>query len=625
MCGIGGIIAPWGERVDRLDLKIIGDSLAHRGPDGEGIWIAPTKNIGLVHRRLAILDVSERGAQPMHSADGAYSIVFNGEIFNFIELRQELCALGSTFIGESDTEVLLEAWRHWREEMLSHLNGMWAFVICDNKTGDLFFARDRFGVKPLLYAEVDGIFVFASEVRALLSLPWIPRDIDVKTAKRLLIEPFSIEGGERTLVKSIKRIPAGHYATLHNGKFFLKRWWFTVAHLPDIPAKPSERNNRFRKIFFNAIGIRLRSDVPIGTCLSGGFDSSAIICAISEIAQNQKYEERISKSWQNAFVGSFPGQPNDETDLALRAAKYAGIEPFVKIISDGDALPNIDQVLHDLDDIYISLPTAPWQIYRELRHANITVSIDGHGADELMGGYRDANRFYSFFMRNALISLGQKSPSMRYLIDSIKAITLSFRGLNFVRGHRFNTPPGYGTPFDHDKLPKNWGSLNRRLYRMFHATVLPTILRNFDRISMAHGIEVRMPFMDWRLVTYVMALPDEAKSDSKYSKLVAREAMIGRMPEDIRSGTRKVGFNSPMPGWMNGPLRPWIWRVLETENKSFESIVNLPELKNKVKKLTDKRAWDWENVGRLWPYIHLKWYMENVLNNPVASKVENVE
>jgi asparagine synthase (glutamine-hydrolysing) len=616
MCGIGGVVGLNGKSVSRTDLKTLAVALTHRGPDGEGIWINKSGNVGLVHRRLAILDTTVRGAQPMHSADGRYTIVFNGEIYNFLELREQLVKLGSNFQSNSDTEVLLESWKHWGELMLPRLNGMWALAITDNQSGELFISRDRFGIKPLLYSFNEDGFTFASELRALLALPQTVRELDSETAKLMLIDPFLIEAGERTLVRSVSRLPAGHFAILRDGRLHIKRWWYTAENLPEVPSTPLMQSERFREIFFDAIRICLRSDVPVGTCLSGGFDSSAITCAIADITQSHENDPREAKNWRHAFIGSFPGQANDETKEALDAASYADVEPHVIVISDADALKHITEVLRDLDDVYISLPTAPWQIYRELRLARVVVSLDGHGADELMGGYRDGSRVISFVFRNILFMLGNYSSLLARVIESAKLGYLTLKGLNFVYGHRWTGLRGHSTPFDNDKLPGSWGTLNQRLYRMFHASILPTILRNFDRMSMAHGIEVRMPFMDWRLVTYVMALPDSAKADRHRSKLVARDAMVGRMPENIRTDTRKIGFNSPMPGWMNGPLAPWVKELLSTETPSFSSVVDVSALRIKVERLTTERAWDWQSVGRLWPYIHLKWYIDNVINQP---------
>jgi asparagine synthase (glutamine-hydrolysing) len=619
MCGIGGMVSPTSVRVDRKDLESLKGALAHRGPDGEGLWISDRGNIGFVHRRLAILDGSERGAQPMHSADSRYTIVFNGEIYNFIELREELVALGSSFVSDSDTEVLLEAWRHWGEGMLPRLNGMWALAITDNHSGELFLSRDRFGIKPLLYTMSEQGFAFASELRALLALPQTARDLDTNTAKQILLEPFSIEAGEHTLIRAVRRLPAGHCATFHQGRLQIKRWWYTLENLPQVPTARVEQSKYFLELFLDAIHIRLRSDVPIGVSLSGGFDSSAITCAITHLYNRHVHKSRVATSWRHAFIGSFPHKSNDETQAALEVASFAGFTPHIKEINDADCLRHITEVLHDLDDVYISFPNAPWYIYREMRRAKVVVSLDGHGADELLGGYYQGGKGLTFMLRNLLVKFEKSSPLLAYTIQSAKLAYLSLKGMNFVRGHRWSAPSFYGTPFDSDKLPAHWGALNIRLYKMFHASILPTILRNFDRMSMANGIEVRMPFMDWRLVTYLMALPDSAKADKQRSKVVARDAMVDKMLESVRNDTRKVGFSSPMPEWMNGPLASWVEKLLSSDTPAFSAIVNVSELRSKVNQLTITKSWDWESAGRLWPYINLKWYIDEVINAPCQA------
>lgn len=610
MCGIAGIFVNDPADLDRADLSRLAAALAHRGPDGEGIWTSSDGRAGLIHRRLAIIDTSERGHQPMHSADGSFTIVYNGEIFNFIELRVELELLGSRFRSDSDTEVILEAWRHWGEAMLERFNGMWALVIRDNRSGDVFMSRDRFGIKPLLYAHAGGRFSFASEMRALRSLAHVDGTISQGVAKRMLFDPFGIEGSESTLVGSIRRLPGGHLAWLRDGELRVKRWWRTTDHLIDPPHNDKQGAERFRELFYDAIRLRMRSDVPLGTCLSGGFDSSAIVSGMMHVADGRSPSLHDARDWRHAFIASFPGQPNDETPEATEAAAYAGVTAHLMAVKDTDAVVDIDSVLADLDDVYISLPTAPWQIYRELRRNRVTVSLDGHGADELMGAYRQQGDSFGFQLRNQLARLTSGSNSLAAALDSAKASWLSANGLNFLRGHRLIAPEGLSLPSDCDELPREWGAMNRRLYRMFHATVLPTILRNFDRLSMAHGVEVRMPFMDWRLVTYVMSLPDSAKSANGYSKWVARAAMKDQMPESIRMVKRKVGFNSPMPGWLNGPLRSWLRETLERRNEAFDELVDTPALRARVQSLSQAQQWDWHKVGRLWPYIHLKWLMD---------------
>ena len=616
MCGIAGIIATGSIEPSSTDLKRLADALAHRGPDGEGLWTSPDRRAGFVHRRLAIIDTSERGNQPMVSADGSQTIVFNGEIYNFLELREELRRLGSMFRSDSDTEVILEAWRRWGEGMLLRFNGMWALAIHDNRTGDTFFSRDRFGIKPLLYTHHAGRFAFASEMRALRSLPWVDSALDPAVAQRMLFDPFSVEGSDRSIVASIRRLPAGHSAWLRQGRLTLTRWWRTTDHLVEVPRSAGEQQERFREIFFDSVRLRLRSDVPVGTCLSGGFDSTAVVCAMSHVAAGTQPHLREAQDWRHAFIASFPGKSNDETPEALEAAGYAAVTPHVLRFDDADALDQIDTVLRDLDDIYIGLTTAPWQIYRELRRARTFVSLDGHGADELMGGYLQANQAIGFALRNQAAKVLKGSGAVAQIAGSTKAAWLSARGLNFVRGHKISAPRALKIAADDDELPAHWGALNRRLYRMFHSTVLPTILRNFDRLSMASGIEVRMPFMDYRLVAYTMSLPDNAKYRDGSSKAVARDAMTGLMPEGIRAGRRKVGFNSPMPEWLNGSLGRWARELLARPDAEFDSLVDTRALLRRIDRLTAGHAWDWERAGRLWPYVHLRWQIDQRQPHP---------
>ncbi|SDN36573.1 asparagine synthase (glutamine-hydrolyzing) [Afipia sp. GAS231] len=608
MCGIAGIYNIIGKPVDPVEISRLTGLLAHRGPVGEGSWFSADRDLALGHRRLAIIDPGAGGYQPMHSADGRHVIVFNGEIYNFLELRRELEARGAVFRSQSDTEVILAAWQAWREGMLSRFNGMWALAIFDTQTRELFLARDRFGIKPLLYAMSPERFVFASEQRAMVRSGLIQTSLDVDVARRLLLDAFGVEGSERTLCREVRRLQAGHYMWLREGRVAITRWWRTVDHLPAIPESDAERVERFHELFEDAVALRMRSDVPIGTCLSGGFDSSAVICTMSA-HEKAGMGPRDSSSWRHAFVATFPGALNDERPMAEEAAAWANVDPTFLEIGESDALSELDRILDDNDDVYIALPSAVWLIYRELRRQNVTVSLDGHGADELMGAYFQEGQSGAFRLRNALAGLSSNSALARRGVDLLRAMMIKRQRNYFLRGGLRNVPAQFALVGDDDVLPRNWGPLNRRLYRMFHGTVLPTILRNFDRLSMAHGIEVRMPFMDWRLVTYTMALPDEIKSSNGYTKVIARRAMEGRMPESIRTGRRKVGFNSPMPEWLNGPLSGWTVALLDRKVPAFAEIVDEARLRDAVLRLDRTKAWDWETVGRIWPYLHMKWML----------------
>ncbi|MBR0916191.1 asparagine synthase (glutamine-hydrolyzing) [Bradyrhizobium japonicum] len=608
MCGIAGILNIRGNPVDPAEISRLTNLLAHRGPFGEGTWFSPNRNLAFGHRRLAIIDPGDGGFQPMVSADGRHVIVFNGEIYNFLELRRELEALGAVFRSQSDTEVILAAWRVWQEGMLSRFNGMWALAIFDTETESLFLARDRFGIKPLLYSWSPERFVFASEQRALMRSGLIDAALDAEVARRLLIDAFGVEGSERTLCRKVRRLQAGHCMWLRHGRLEIRRWWRTVDHLPEVPATEGERVERFRELFQDAVALRMRSDVPIGTCLSGGFDSSAVICTMAA-HEKAGMGPRDNASWRHAFVATFPGAINDERPMAEEAAAWADVAPSFLEIGRNDALADIDRILDDNDDVYIGLPSAAWLIYQELRRQNVTVSLDGHGADELMGAYLQEGQSTAFWARNALAGLSSSSAIARRGVDLMRTLMIKRQGLYFLRGGLRGIPAQFSLVGDDDPLPRDWGSLNQRLYRMFHGSVLPTILRNFDRISMAHGIEVRMPFMDWRLVTYTMALPDSSKASDGYTKVVARRAMAKHMPESIRMGRRKVGFNSPMPEWLNGPLSGWTADLLDRQVPAFTELVDEPGLRKTVIRLTSSRTWDWETVGRIWPYLNMKWML----------------
>lgn len=608
MCGIAGIVNLRGAPVEPADISRLTNLIAHRGPFGEGTWFNTKRNVAFGHRRLAIIDPGEGGYQPMASGDARHVIVYNGEIYNFLELRRELEANGAVFRSQSDTEVILAAWQAWGEDMLLRFNGMWALAIYDTATDDLFLARDRFGIKPMLYAFSPERFVFASEQRALARSGLVETSLDIDVARRLLLDPFGIEGSERTLFSQLRRLQGGHCMWLRQGRVQVRRWWRTVDHLPDIPDTEAKRVERFRGLFQDSVALRMRSDVPIGTCLSGGFDSSAVICAMAT-HEKAGMGPRDSTAWRHAFVATFPGASNDERPMAEEAAAWADVAPSYLEIGRSDALTDLDRILDDNDDVYIGLPSAPWLIYRELRRQNVTVSLDGHGADELMGAYLQEGQSAAFRIRNAAAALTSRSQLAQRGIDFLRAQMIRREGHYFLRGGPAAAPAPLPLVAEDDELPDTWGALNRRLYRMFHSTTLPTILRNFDRLSMAHGIEVRMPFMDWRLVTYTMALPETSKSADGLTKVVARQAMANLMPESIRTARRKVGFNSPMPEWLNGPLASWTAELLDRNVPAFAEFVDEAPLRKVVGRLTSSQSWDWKSVGRIWPYLNMKWML----------------
>lgn len=645
MCGIAGIWNFDGPKINPSAIDKFTDSLAHRGPDGRGIWMDETNSIALGHRRLAILDLSDEGKQPMSYANGRYWLTYNGEIYNFIELREELGKKGHSFRSQSDTEVILAAYIAWGPEMLARFNGMWAFAIYDIQEKILFFARDRFGIKPFHYRYTSQQFSFASELKSFKYLEEFSPSIDKETASVFLNNYFGTEATERTLIHEVKRLLPGHYGILSNGKLSLTRWWNTLAHLTDCPNTMEEQAEKFREIFYDAMKIRMRSDVPIGTAMSGGFDSTAVACAVSAIAKTNM-GLRQAKEWQQTFVATFPNLEMDERANAETTIEFAKIKGNFIVIKEQDAVEHIEKVLRDFDDLYFMLATPVWLVYKEMRRKNIVVTLDGHGLDELMGGYKPLD--FAFFY-NAPSLLSSPSENLSLIKNYLSCLPLQPKNIfhkaaiiqktlfsqhpDFALLNQFSNKMNYfekrfthhsSLGFTHrhtafeihgqkDKLPEHWGGLNRYLYSIFHSTILPTLLRNYDRMSMANGVEIRMPFMDWRLVTYCFSLPESSKVSNGYTKHIARMAMKGKMPDIIRNSRAKLGFNSPIGNWLNGPLRNWTMEMLTSRNCLQNDLIDGKRFSDFVTKKFESPNWDWDTSIFIWSYLHYLWFEKEFL------------
>jgi asparagine synthase (glutamine-hydrolysing) len=587
----------------------------------------------------------------MSYLNGRYVITFNGEIYNFLEIRADLEKEGYRFSSTSDTEVVLAAYDKWGPDMLSRFNGMWALAIWDHQKRRLFLSRDRYGIKPLLYRLTAQQLAFASELKAFRCLDGFQPELDHETGAFMQLAPSKIEGSARSLIKGVSRLPGGHYALISNGAMQIFRWWNTTDHLVTVPSSLEEQADMFQELFTESIRLRMRSDVPIGTCLSGGFDSTAVLCTLAKIGRHGA-QTRAASDWQHAFVASFPGAVNDETPQAQEAARFAGVRPVLAPMREDEALNNIDRVLDDLDDVTISNATAVWLIYRELRQHRVVVSLDGHGADELLGGYRHTSSLLlseapslllhplenfrrlraAYRARASIMQAPSPLARMKYLareslfhhpslVGPQEFCRQSVRWARKVMGRplsRFLLPDcrpkagDFPIPAESDSLPDHWGSVNRDSYQIFHCTILPTILRNFDRLSMAHGIEVRMPFMDWHLVSFIMSLPDTSKVGGGRTKRVAREAMKGRMPESIRDQTLKIGFQSPLPEWLNGPLQDW-GRDLVASQGWNHSFLNLRAFDHYFRQHCRQRTWTWSNCATAWTVLGYLWFEKNFL------------
>jgi asparagine synthase (glutamine-hydrolysing) len=534
MCGIAGILDfVHGGRSDLIDRFT--DALAHRGPDGRGTFTDGPVSLG--HRRLSILDPSPAGACPMAVEcpdDTTVYITFNGEVYNFLELRAELQAKGYRFRTETDTEVVAAAYHAWGEACQLRFNGMWAFAIWNPAVRTLFLSRDRFGVKPL-YVAVNGTRVsFASEIKAFLALPDFQASLCTDAVSAFFANPVAYDGTVlSTALSGVYRLPPGHcLAVTPQGAPGFRRWWETRDHLPDVPEHYDDQVALFREKFLNAVRLRMRSDVRIGTSLSGGLDSSAVASSVARIAAGDSGDlTRCAADWQRTFIATFPGHAVDEREFADAVVAHTGATPTYWAFDPDVAVHDIADSVWALDDLSGAPAVPVFNIYRTMRQHGVVVTLDGHGGDELLAGY----------------SWYRDVPN---------------------------------------------ATLNGALYRDFHSTHLPTILRNFDGCAMANGVEVRSPFLDWELVTYAFALPGEAKTDGTFTKRILRDALQGIMPDVIRTRTSKLGFESPLIGWANGALGPLLLRATTTDAwRSAPPSAQADALSAIVRARTASRSW----------------------------------
>lgn len=571
MCGITGLWSIAARDVGEPTIRAFTELLAHRGPDGQGVWHDRIARLWLGHRRLAVIDPTTAAAQPMSDSSGRYRIVYNGEIYNYLELRKELQSLGHRFASDSDTEVLLVAYIEWGADALLRLNGMWAFAIWDAHRQTLFCARDRFGVKPFFYSWREGVFAFSSELKAWVALPEFPLDID----PHYIIAGTSAETTHFSILREVRSLSPGHSVEVGpEGRLAVTRWWRTIDHLPDVPQTIEEQAEQYRATFLDACRIRLRSDVEVGVSLSGGLDSSSVLAGVALLQQDAAGKaDRV-----RAFTQGFPGQQNDESQWASRAAESVGSAHQFTSLDVTRMAQFLSDAVYSLESVEF-FPLGVWAHYRKIRAAGVVVLLEGHGADEALAGYS------SYVNDQRLRQLGRlklrdwhSNLRLGQALDSLEAqpllssawadLSQIARGLkqvarpvsSRVRTGGIDWSPGpaiISAILERDlelaRETTHLTSLNRHLYADFHHMTQPSILRRFDRLSMAHGIEVRSPFLDFRLVTFAFALPDSSKIGNQQTKRVLREAMTGTLEDSVRLRSSKVGFVAPQAEWLSSP------------------------------------------------------------------------
>ncbi|MDX2283439.1 MAG: asparagine synthase (glutamine-hydrolyzing) [Bacteroidia bacterium] len=633
MCGITGI---WqsDSRLELPALQAFTDALTHRGPDGGGYYLDPDLPLGLGHRRLSILDLSEAGSQPMSYAGDRYQIVFNGEVFNFIEIREELQARGYRFRSDTDTEVVLAAYDAWGADCLHRFNGMWALALWDRQEQVLFLARDRFGIKPLYYHFEPGRrLAFASETWAFRSLEGFSRRWNPDHVLRALLQPHHLEGYGHTVLEGIVQLLPGHCLRFRPGDRTLRqvRWYDIRERLRPAPAGYAEQVEQFRELFASACTLRLRSDVSLATALSGGMDSSAVYCMLHQLMQGQRTLLRVPDAWQQAYVAVFPGSAVDEAAYAREVVAYVGGQAHY-IEADHSRLAEEIESSTRLFDAITSTPILTVNnVYRRMRETGVVVSMDGHGVDEMLYGYRQmVYRAYEHYRQAGQTgtarmigeTLARMHPEAEWpqrhqqFVGSLRTPGLLER-LRKGLGQAPAPAPDPYAKFLRQQPAAQWqpespqgyafgsySALDQEVFGQFFVSTLPSLLRNFDRASMMHGIEIRMPFMDYRLVEFAFSLPVESKLGGGYTKRILRDAMQGRMPEPIRTRTYKIGIGAPLGDWFSGPLRSWLPDQVHSQAFLASPLWDGPALRDFAAERLQANRWTEADAGFLWKILN---------------------
>ena len=595
MCGIFGVMPPQPREIDVLHNQVtLGlDPIRHRGPDGSKCWVANNGAVGLGHVRLAIIDL-DAGAQPMHSGDDRYTIVYNGEIYNYMELQREI---GGDFSTQSDTEVILRAYQLWGAQCVARLRGMFALAIWDAKKQELFLARDRFGIKPLYWMVQDNIFFFASEVKALL--PFVKAK---EISSRALSDYFTFQFclGEKTLLSGVSQMPAAHTAIVLPGRMpVFKKYW--EVHY-NIDYNHTERwfEARLKELVQDSIAIHLRSDVEIGSYVSGGLDSSLL----ASIARKNSSQSRFQ-----AFNGRFlEGSRFDESSYAQALADEQGMRLHIADINEEDFVSHVGKVIWHLDQPVAGPGAFPQYMVSKIAGQHVKVVLGGQGGDEIFGGY--ARYLIAYFEQcikgaiegtlhdgNFVVTYESIIPNLQTL-RQYQPMMQEFwsEGLFGERDARYwrlvNRSNTFGSilaagVIDHAATYNEFqaifkgenvggGSYFDAMTHFDFKTLLPALLQVEDRMSMAHGVEARVPFLDHPLVEFAATIPADIKFRHGELKRLLKSVFSGVLPESITSRKDKMGFPVPLNLWLSkgGPAREYIGDVLGSTRARQRAYLN---------------------------------------------------
>lgn len=592
MCGIFGIVS---SRVDKKQVETSTNTLSHRGPDDSGYFIG--EGIGLGHRRLSIIDL-EGGHQPIFNEDGAKCVIFNGEIYNFMELRDQLIRKGHTFATRSDTETILHAYEEWGESCAEHFRGMFAFAIWDSKEKSLFLARDRLGIKPLFYGEQDGSFYFASEMKAILAVPDFPREMD----EVALTSYFTLSyiPAPLTIFKNIKKLLPGHTLIWKNGELTVKKYW-DLKFVPDRSKSEEYFIQGFMELLKEAVKIRLISEVPLGAFLSGGVDSSTVVALMSLVSNSPV------RTFSIGFGGDIGGYLDERKYARLVADRYGTDHREYEVLPQPEGL--IEKIVRAFDEPFADDSAIPSYFVCKIAKENVTVALSGLGGDEVFAGYErylgfELGRVYKklpFFLREGVIwRLVEDLPERKdghYTVNHMKRFVrsaslrpdLAYLGYvskmnSSIRGSFFSEPDRFEKHFEscqdlvlsYFNLPdvsNGSDSLNRAFYYDIKTYLSEDILAVTDRMSMYHALEVRVPFLDHKFMEFCATIPAEMKMKWFRKKYLLKKAVRNLLPEAVIDH-RKQGFVGPMAKWLKCDLKPFVLETLSEKNLKKHDLFN---------------------------------------------------
>lgn len=534
MCGIAGIYNLKKSHVNTDDLKKMTDAIAHRGPDGEGHWIHENQNIGFGHRRLAIIDLSAAGHQPMNYLN-RYTITFNGEIYNYIEIKEKLILNGYQFNSDSDTEVVLASYDLKKEKCLEDFDGMFSLAIWDELEQKLFCARDRFGEKPFHYFNDTENFIFASEIKQFWAIG-IPKKPYQKRVDEFikLNTVLSDEEPEKTFFENIFILPAAHYLTIDSTfNLSINKYWDIDLSKPNLKLSKEDAVLKFKDLLTTSIQRRLRSDVSVGSSLSGGVDSSTIVAIVNK--QNVKS--------QNTFSARVDGYKKDEGIFIHTVVDYLkNINSHEVFVTKKLVQSNLDTIIFHQDEPFQSTSiVAQFLVMKLAKQNNVTVLLDGQGADEFMAGYQPMYLEYlkSLFYHNRSLYFKEVKAITKYY-DGV--VPFSFSHVNETLRMKLGY---YKLKLLKREMPLPKLHFKQLLKNYVMGSTLQQLLRYADRNSMASSIEVRLPFLSHELVEFVFRLPEEYIINNGWTKWILRSAIDGLLPDSIVWRKNKIGFEMP--------------------------------------------------------------------------------